>query len=463
MMGTHFGSSQELRWNDLYNWNANHSNSYGIRGIIVEYGGLESFGDPIVRIATKRIINLYDRRVTQATVTISEGAQAGDKLIAGANDLSDLGLTVTGDETDTLVFSGVGTCKNYLDLVKATTFEHTGIQGTRKISVEIGNTVKPDGSDHYFKKVDGNLSYQQADYQASYSNLCGLQGYLANATTASDLSSIDSLGITNGNEAWVNGTDRCQGGRYRSGFWRYTSGPWKDKEFWRLRVNYTASIESDSACNDTALRSDQNSVRVGPFESANWINDHPGANDNDYLTFLGSSSNPGIKTRGGEANSTVNSYIIRFGGSVGDYTGANLEEVNDLVVNPGPLRAEISFYADGSENSIFIDNEDTLEVPTAGDGALSTGWSKTENYVSQSQPLKITPPTDQVIRSEDWRREIAKVYYKNININNFTPGNRRIKIVLVYADSSLNDTIGVVKNIGSKNKLTVSPISWNNR
>ena len=290
-----------------------------------------------------------------------------------------------------------------------------------------------------------------------------MKGYLANVTTAADLDSIASLGVTDGNEAWVNGTDRCQGGRYRSGFWRYTSGPWKDKEFWRLRVNYTASIESDSACNDTALRSNQNSVRVGPFESVNWINDHPGANDYDYLTFLSSSSDSGIKTREGAANSTVNSYVIRYGGSVGDYTGANLEEVNDLVVNPGPLRAEISFYEDGSENSIFINNEDTLEVQIVGDGALSTGWTKTGNYVSQSQPLKVTPPTDQVIRSEDWRREIAKVYYKNININNFTPGNRRIKIVLVYADSSLNDTIGVVKNIGSKNKVTVSPISWNNR
>ena len=77
MLGTHFSSDKELRWNDLYNWNANHSNSYGIRGIIVEYGGLESAGDPITRIAAKRIINLFDRRVTKATVTISNGLKQG--------------------------------------------------------------------------------------------------------------------------------------------------------------------------------------------------------------------------------------------------------------------------------------------------------------------------------------------------------------------------------------------------
>ena len=81
-----------------------------------------------------------------------------------------------------------------------------------------------------------------------------MQGYLANVTTAADLDSIASLGVTDGNEAWVNGTDRCQGGSFRSGFWRYTSGPWKDKEFWRLRINYSGPIEADSACNDTDLR-----------------------------------------------------------------------------------------------------------------------------------------------------------------------------------------------------------------
>ena len=86
-------------------------------------------------------------------------------------------------------------------------------EGIRQISVAIGDVKKPTGSDHYFKKVDGsNVSYQQADYQASYSNLCGLQGYLANVTTAADLAAISTLGLTTGNEAWINGTDECQGG-----------------------------------------------------------------------------------------------------------------------------------------------------------------------------------------------------------------------------------------------------------
>ena len=154
---------------------------------------------------------------------------------------------------------------------------------------------------------------------------------------------------------------------------------------------------------------------------------------------------------------------MRYGGSVGDFTGADIDEVNDISVLAGPLRAEISFYTDSSDNSIFINNEDTLEVPTTGDGALSSGWTKTQAYSSQVLPLVITPPATELITMEDWRRELAKVYYKNINLSNFTPGNRKIKITLVYGDASLNQTIGILKTIGSKNKVTVTPISWSNR
>ena len=172
---------------------------------------------------------------------------------------------------------------------------------------------------------------------------------------------------------------------------------------------------------------------------------------------------PGIKTRSSASSPDVEAYIVRYGGSVGDFTDTDIEEVNDINVLAGPLRAEISFYADSSDNSIFISGEDKLKVPTTGDGALSAGWTKAQAYSSQSDPLKITPPSTELITMDDWRRELAKVYYKNINLSNFTPGNRKIKITLVYGDTSLNQTIGIVKTIGSKNKVTVTPISWSNR
>jgi hypothetical protein len=93
---------------------------------------------------------------------------------------------------------------------------------------------------------------------------------------------------------------------------------------------------------------------------------------------------------------------------------------------------------------------------------LSAGWTST-GYTSKEKPLIITAPVNKVSSEDDWRQELAKVYYENEDKDDFTPGNRRIKITLKYADINFNDTFGIVKNIGSKNKVTVSPFSWSNR
>ena len=473
LLGTHFSADAELTWNDLHNWSASYSNNfnYSIRGLILEYGGMENDEDPNIRIATKRVINLYDRRVTKAIVKIKTGSQTGDKLVVGTDELTDIGLTASGNETSTVTLTGDATCKNYLDLIKSMHFEHNAsTAGTREIEVLIGDVEKPAGASHYYNFNDTQLSYNQANFQASYANLCGIQGYLANVTTAADLTAIESLGIANDSQAWVNGTDECQGGLYRSGFWRYTSGPWKDKEFWRVRINTPltdADLENEASCDQTSLRPSSASVRVGPFESANWVSSHPAANNNDYLVFeqTSSASTTGILTRGGMASSDVEGYIIRYGGSVGDFTGADIEEDgNNIPIILGPIRAEISFYNDGSDNSIFIAGEDTLEVSTSGDGALSTNWSKATSFVSSSNtPMRITSPSGEVATIDQWRTELAKIYYQNTDTSDFTPGNRKIKIKLVYGDTTLNQTIGIVKTIGARNSVTVTPITWNNR
>ncbi len=475
LLGTHFPDSAELTWNDLHNWNNGPDDSYSdysIRGLVLEYGGLENVGDPVVRIATKRTINLYDRRVTKAIVKIKTGSETGDKLVAGADELSNLGLTVSDNETSTVTISGDATCQNYLNLVKSMYFEHNAsTAGTREIEVLLGDVQKPTGASHYYQLNESQLSYDQANFQSSYKNLCGIQGYLANVTTSADLDAIEELGVTTDKQAWVNGTDECQGGIYRPGFWRYTSGPWKDKEFWRLRINFTDTqlnnIENEASCEVTSLRTSQNSVRVGPFNSSNWISSHPAANTNDYLAFqqTSSDSTTGILTRDGAAHSDVEGYIVRFGGSVGDFTGATIEEDdNNINVVLGPIRAEVSFFNDGSDNSIFISDEDSVKVDTTGDLALSTGWSKTADFVASSNsPLKITSPSGEVATIQQWRDELQKVYYQSTDTSDFTPGNRKIKIKLVYGDTSLNQEIGIVKAIGSRNAVTVTPISWNNR
>ena len=474
LLGTHFGANDELTWNDLHNWSASYTDNfnYSIRGLILEYGGMENDEDPIIRIAAKRVINLYDRRVTKAIVKFKTGNQTGDELVIDDDDADEIGLDTSINAAKTEVtITNDGTCKNYLDLIKTMSFKHNAsTAGTREIEVLIGDVKKPTGASHYYQLNETQLSYDQANFQASYSNLCGIQGYLANVTTTADLDALEELGAANGDQAWVNGTDECQGGLYRSGFWRYTSGPWKDKEFWRVRINTSLTdddLENEASCDQTTLRSSQSSVRVGPFASANWISSHPAANNNDYLVFqqTNSDATTGIMTRAGASSSDVGGYIIRYGGSVGDYTGADIEEDgNNIDVVLGPIRAEVSFFNDGSENSIFISDEDTVKVDTTGDLALSTGWSRSQQFIGSSNtPLKITPPAGEVATIADWRNELEKVYYQNTDTSDFTPGNRRIKVKLVYGDTSLNQEVGIVKAIGSRNAVTVTPISWNNR
>ena len=473
LLGTHFGDNDELTWNDLHNWSASYSDNfnYSIRGLVMEYGGMENDEDPIIRIAAKRVINLYDRRVTKAIVRIKTGNQTGDELVIDDDDADEIGLDTSINAAKTEVtITNDGTCKNYLDLIKTMSFKHNAsTAGTREIEVLIGNVQKPTGADHYYQLDETQLSYDQANFQASYSNLCGIQGYLANVTTTADLDALEELGLSSGDQAWVNGSDECQGGLYRSGFWRYTSGPWKDKEFWRVRINTPLTdddLENEASCDQTTLLT-PSSVRVGPFASANWISTHPAANNNDYLVFqqTNTDSTTGIMTRAGTSSSDVGGYIIRYGGSVGDFTGADIEEDgNNIDVVLGPIRAEVSFFNDGSENSIFISDEDTVKIDTSGDIALSTGWSRTQEFVSSSNsPLKITPPAGEVATIADWRNELGKIYYQNTDTSDFTPGNRRIKVKLIYGDTSLNQEVGIVKAIGSRNSVTVTPISWNNR
>ena len=470
MLGDHFNASSRYKWNDLHNWSRPHGDSYGIRGLILEYGGMENDGDSRARIATKRVIKLYDRRVTKAIVRIKTGAKTGDKLVVGSDQLTDLGITATNNETTEVTLTGDARCVNYLDLIKSMHFEHDASQdtaGNREIEVLIGDVQKPSGAEHYYQLNDnGQKSYEQANFQASYANLCGIQGYLANVTTTADLDAIKQLGVSNDKQAWVNGTDECQGGIFRSGFWRYTSGPLKDKEFWRVRIDSTVDIESQAACNETSLRNKQSSVRVGPFASANWVSSHPAANNNNYLAFqqTANSSTTGILTRSGDAHADVEGFIIRYGGSVGDFEGADIEEDdNNIDVLLGPIRAEVSFFNDGSQNSIFISDEDSVKIDTSGDISLSSGWTKTDFVAGSNTPLKILPPSNQVISIAEWREELEKVYYQSTDTDDFTPGNRKIKIKLVYTDSALNEEIGIIKTIGSRNAVTVTPISWNNR
>ena len=65
------------------------------------------------------------------------GTQSGDKLVAGSDELTNLGLTASNNESHLrLLLTGDGTCKNYLDLIQSMYFEHNAsTEGIREIEV----------------------------------------------------------------------------------------------------------------------------------------------------------------------------------------------------------------------------------------------------------------------------------------------------------------------------------------
>ena len=452
----------ELYWNDLpekTNWTGNET--FAPKGIVVEYGGLENEGDPRLRFSTQRVIKLQERQLNQATISISAGAQTGDVISFGTDELSDAGITATNNNTNSVELTGEASCKTYVGLLQSAIFKHTAsTAGTRTVKVSLGNVTKPTNAEHYYQVVEDDLTYAQADFQASYQNLCGLQGYLAYVKTTEDATAIAQLDLPSGEKSWVNGSDETIGGTFSEKEWRFTSGPEYLESFWKVRTG-SGNAGTDASVTNFASANFATGQPTDPNDETPSQDD----NDNDYLVWDEGDSQ--LEEDDGNANSDIGSYIIRYGGSVGDYAEADVEEDNnDINVILPPLRVEVSFYDDQSENSIYMSGEDTVQF----DDADLDGWTKT-SFNGNTIPLTLTAPTGTSTTVAQFKKKLEKVYYQNCSTDadcsvkptTYTPGNRRIKITLVYGDTSLNQTIGVVKTIGSRNKVNITSISWSNR
>ena len=440
-------ATYELYWNDLPEIDWNGTETFAPKGIVVEYGGLENEGDPRIRFSTQRVIKLQERQVNQARISISAGSQTGDAIEFGTEELNDISVTATNNNSNNILLEGEASCSEYLGLLRSAKFKHTAsTAGQRTIKVSIGNVTKPSNAEHYYQVVEKDVTYAQADFQASYQNLCGLQGYLAYVKTSEDATAVAALTLEAGKNSWVNGSDSTIGGTFAENEWRFTSGPEYLESFWKVRSGTDASVTN--------------------FEDDNFASGQPSSGGADFLIW--DHDNTQLEQDDGDANSDISSFIVRYGGSVGDFAEADVEEDNnniDIVLPP--LKAEISFYTDGSDNSIYMNGEDTLKIDSSDLGA---GWS-TVAFSGNSTPLELTAPANTSTTVEQFKKQIAKVYYQNcskgadctVTPTTYTPGNRKIKITLVYGDTSLNQTIGVVKTIGSRNKVNVTPISWSNR
>lgn len=149
-------------------------------------------------------------------------------------------------------------------------------------------------------------------------------------------------------------------------------------------------------------------------------------------------------------------------GGVGDgEIQINASEVTFTDQGVPPLRAEFSFYTDGSENSIYANGEDSLDINTL------SGWTKTQSFTSNSSPLTLTPPVGNLTLTQ-LKNGIANVFYKNcskeqdcsVSPQSYTPGTRRIKVDLIYSNVAFNQTIGIVKSLTARDKIVLTPVSW---
>ena len=148
----------ELHWNDLPEIDWNGTETFAPKGIVVEYGGLENESDPRLRFSTQRVIKLQARQLNQATITISSGAQSGDAIIFGQEELTEAGITANpampgGGQTVKL--TGEASCQEYLGLLQSAAFTHNGTNaGERTIKVSLGNVTKPTNAEHYYQVVE---------------------------------------------------------------------------------------------------------------------------------------------------------------------------------------------------------------------------------------------------------------------------------------------------------------------
>jgi hypothetical protein len=158
--------------------------------------------------------------------------------------------------------------------------------------------------------------------------------------------------------------------------------------------------------------------------------------------------------------SIVSAPVVQ--GGVGDgEISINPSEVTFTYPGFSPVRAEFSFYSDGSENSIYMSGEDSLDITTL------SGWTKTQSFTNNTSPLTLTPPSG-TLSVTDINNALANVFYKNCSKDHdcsatpetYTPGTRRIKAKLIYLNSAFNQELGITKNLASRNKVVLTPTSW---
>ena len=202
---------------------------------------------------------------------------------------------------------------------------------------------------HFYEFVSNpGITWTAAKAAADATNLYGLQGYLATITSAAEDTFAFSKTQTSG---WIGGSDPLN-----NDVWQWSDGPENGLEFWTGRIN-------GSAVNGAYTNWDVNQP------------DHAGGTE-AYAQFV-----PDGKWNDLNNNSTVNGYLVEYGGSEGDPTlqltsqaTANVVAVTNtptLTSPSGPTSVNTTTFAiqgnatAGSLVQVYAD--------TNGDGMIDDG------------------------------------------------------------------------------------------
>ncbi len=309
----------------------------------------------------------YSDTISEASVLI-RNAVTGDALTYTTVH----GITGTyNSTTGVLTLSGNATAEQYQEALRSVKFSTSSSSTVdRTIDFVLGSGLY--FNDHFYEYVPGTLTWQAAKSAAESRTLFGRQGYLVTITSQeeNDFVSNKTLGL-----GWIGARDinrNLTNGAFLSGGlsdgdWRWVTGPeglmdnGKGLKFYNGYVNYSPSTVEN--------------------QFSNWANGEPNNSPSEWVVHIfakNQSTNSGKWNDFSPTNSSVQGYIVEYGGMPNDVT-TNIQASKIVEVSDTRMYA-VTFadYNDKVLNTQLILHGNDATAPTvpSREGYTFTGWDK---------------------------------------------------------------------------------------
>jgi hypothetical protein len=329
------GSLEHYLENSWGSGSWNDSQSGGLMGYVIEYGG--AAGDPsidadhsrsLIMVATEVKTNAATTpyqlhatsvvvenaltitstsNITNATVTIASGFQSGDVLSYSGSLPSGVTVSGTGYNTSTgvLSFSGTTSPLNWQTLLRTVKFNSTSSSvGNRTVTFALGNLVA-NSNGHFYESITTGANWSTAKSNAAARTYMGLTGYLATITSASENEFIKQK---IGTDAWIGNSDSYTEINSATGTTTYASqSAAEGKWYWVTGPEKGTQITTTNAASG--------SVTGTAFGSAynNWNLGEPNNSGSEHFgEIYASGTNLG---KWNDLNGTQSlAYVVEYGG-----------------------------------------------------------------------------------------------------------------------------------------------------